>query len=69
MIKHYYKTLQQVISIVIIKVFGIKPDLVLQIFFNAIKNLLSSNKLISILIIFDAYFRIIELDVSFLSII
>lgn len=62
MIKHYHKPLQQVYLIIISKIFGIKPNLVVQIFFKTINNLIDPNRLVFILLIFDVYSRIIDLD-------
>lgn len=66
MIKRYHRFLQQVYSIIITKIPSIKA---LQIFFKVINNLISLNKLVFILLIFDIYFKITELNISSLSII
>lgn len=66
--KHYYKSLQQFYSIIIIKISDIKVSLVLQISFKFINNLISLNRLVSTLLVFNIYFKIIKLDVPFLSI-
>lgn len=69
MVEHYHRPLQRVYSIIITKIPGIEADLVLQMFFKAINNSIGSNKLVPILLVFDAYFRITKLDVLSLSII
>lgn len=67
-IKRYHGFLQQVYLIINTKIPGIKPDLVLQMFFKAINNSESSNKLVPILLVFSAYLRMTKLDGPFLSI-
>lgn len=67
--KHHYKLLQQVYSIVIIKISGIKLNLIFQIFFKAMNNLVGLNRLVFILLIFGIYFKIIKLNILFLLII
>lgn len=62
MVKHYYEFLQQVYSIINIKISGIKPKLALQIFFKAINNLMIFNRLIFTLSVFSTYYRLTELD-------
>ena len=69
MVKHYYGPLQQVYSIFTIKIFSIKLNLVLQMFFKVINNSMSFNRLVFTLPVFSIYFRIIELDALSLSII
>lgn len=66
--EHYHKSLQQVYSIIIIKISSIKADLVLQMFFKAINNLVGFNRLILILLIFDVYFRITKINIPSLII-
>lgn len=69
MIKHYYRLLQQIYSIITSEILGIKLNLVLQIIFKAINNLVSPNNLVLILLVFDNYFRMIEQNaLSFLII-
>ena len=68
MVKHYHRPLQQVYSIIITEILGIKPELALQIFFKAINNLVGLNGLVFILLVFGAYPRMTELDTPFLSI-
>lgn len=60
MIKHYYRLLQQINFIITSETLGIKLNLVLQIFFKAINNLVSPNNLVLILLVFDNYLRMIE---------
>lgn len=56
MIKHYYELLEQVYSIIIIKFLVIQSDLLLQMSFKAINNLVDPNRLVSILLVFNEYF-------------
>lgn len=49
---------QQVYSIITTKIPGIKFDLALQIFLKAINNLMGPNRLVSTLLVFNAYPRI-----------
>lgn len=60
MIKYYHKPLQQVYSIIITKISSIEANLVLSIIFKVINNLINPNKLISILLIFNIYFKRIK---------
>lgn len=69
MVKHYYRPLQQVYSIFIIKILSIKLNLVLQMFFKVINNSMSFNGLVFTLPVFSIYLRIIKLDALSLSII
>lgn len=69
MVEYYHRPLQQVYSIIIIKIPSIKPNLALQMFLKTINNSVGSNELVFILLVFSAYPRIIELDTLSLSII
>lgn len=60
--------MQQVYLIFITKIPDIRLDLVVKITFKVINNLLSLNKLVFSLLVFDLYSRMIKLDVLFLSI-
>lgn len=62
-IEHYYSPLQQVYSIITIKILGIEPNLVFQISFKAINNLENPNKLVFTLLVFGTYPRIIKQDI------
>ena len=68
MVERYYGPRRQVYLIGTSKIPGIKPNLAFQIFFQAIKNLIGPHGLIPILLVFGAYFKMTELDVSSLSI-
>lgn len=58
MIKYYYKSLQCVYFIIIIKIPNIQLCLVLDISFKAINNFVNLNKLVPILLIFGTNLKI-----------
>lgn len=62
MVKYYYRSLQQVYSIIITKILGIKLNLAFQIFFKTINNSVDPNKLVFTLLFFDIYSKIIKQD-------
>lgn len=68
MVEHYYGLLQQAYTIITIKTLGIKPDLVFQIFFKAINNLVGLNEQVYTLLIFGVYFKMTQLDTTSLLI-
>lgn len=68
MVKCYHKSLRQVDSIITTKIPAIKFNSALQMFFKVINNSVSPNGLVSTLLVFDVYFRIIKLDKPSLSI-
>lgn len=67
-VKCYYGFLQQVYSIFTIKIPGLEPNLVFQISFKAINNSIGLNELISTLLVFSTYPKMIKLDAPFLLI-
>lgn len=64
MVEHYYKPLRQVYSIIIIKISGIQPNLVLEISFKAINNLVGPNRLVFTPLIYSTYPKKIKQDAS-----
>lgn len=68
MIKYYHGLLHQVYSIITTKISTIKPNLAFQIFFKAINDLVSLNKLVFILLVLGVYFKMTKQDTSFLLI-
>lgn len=58
----YHGLLRWVYSIIITEISSIRPDLVLQIAFKAIKDLIGPNELVSTLLIFGTYPQMIEQD-------
>ena len=68
MVARYHGSLRQVYSIITIEIFGIKPDLVVQMSFKANNNLIGPNRLILTLLVFGTYSRMTEQDAPSLSI-
>lgn len=68
MMKYYYKSLYKVNSVITIIILSLKPNKVIYMFFKAIKNFISPNKLFTILLVFYIYFKINELNISYLLI-
>jgi hypothetical protein len=64
MIERYHESLRRVYSIITTKILDIQLNLTLQMTFKAINDSIDSNRLILILLVFDAYSRMIESDVS-----
>ena len=64
MVEHYHRPLQQVYSIIITEILIFKFDLAFQMFFKTIKNFVSPNRLVFILLVFSTYPRITKLDTS-----
>lgn len=62
MVKYNHEPLQQVYSIITTEIPGIKPNLIFQISFKAINNLVGPNRLVFILLGFDTYLRMTEQD-------
>lgn len=67
-IKYYHRLPQYNYSIITTKIPNIKFKLASQMFFKAIKNLKSCNKIVFILLVFDTFFRMTKLDAFFLLI-
>lgn len=67
-IKYYHRLLWRLNFIITTEISGIEPDLVFQIFFKFINNTVGPNELVFILLILNAYCRMIKLDTLFLSI-
>lgn len=59
MIKRYYKLLQYIYSIITIKILSIEPNLIPKIFFITINKLVNFDSLVSILLIFSIYLKMI----------
>lgn len=67
MVERYHGLLEQVFSVINIEILITKLDLAIQISFKAINNFVSSNLLISTLLVFGKYLRITEQDALSLS--
>ncbi len=68
-IKSYYGPLQRVYSIITIKILSIMLELAFQMTFKAMNDLVGSNRLVFILLVFGTYCRIYELNTPSASII
>jgi hypothetical protein len=68
MIVRYHELLRRVYSIIVVEISDINFELILQMTFKAINDSIDSNKLVSTLLIFDVYSRMIESDASSLII-
>jgi hypothetical protein len=64
MMKRYHESLRRVYSIIAAEISKIDSELILQMTFKIINDSIELNDLILILLIFDAYFRMIEMNVS-----
>jgi hypothetical protein len=64
MMKRYHESLRRVYSIIATEISEIDLELILQMTFKIINDSIKFNDLISILLIFEAYFRMIEMNVS-----
>jgi hypothetical protein len=67
-IERYYDSLRWVYLIIIAEILNINVEMTLQMMFKTINDSIDSNELISILLVFEAYSRMIESDASFLTI-
>jgi hypothetical protein len=67
-IERYHKSLRRVYTNIIVEISDITLDLILQMTFKTINDSVDSNELVSILLVFDVYSRISDLDASFSTI-
>jgi hypothetical protein len=63
MIKRYHESLRRMYNIITTKILDIQLDLTLQMTFKTINDSIDLNELILILLVFDAYSRMINSDV------
>jgi signal transduction histidine kinase len=68
MIERYHELLRRIYSIIVTEILDINSDLVLQMSFKALNDSIESDDLISTLLLFDAYLRMIESDAFFSTI-
>jgi hypothetical protein len=68
MMKRYHESLRRAYSIITIEISDIDLELALQMTFKVINDSIELNDLISTLLIFEAYSRMIEMNVSSLTI-
>ncbi len=69
MIKRYHESLRRVYVIIVFEILDIDSNSILQITFKALNDSTDFNNLVFILFVFDAYSRMIEMNVSFSTII
>jgi hypothetical protein len=69
MMKRYHDSLRRIYSIITIEISSINLELILQMTFKAINDSIEFDDLIFTLLIFDVYSRMIEINVSSLTII
>jgi hypothetical protein len=68
MMKRYHESLRRVYSIIVAEISEIESELALQMTFKVINDSIELNDLILILLKFDVYSRMIEMNVSSFSI-
>ncbi len=68
MIKRYHNLLRRVYAIIVFEIFNIDSNSILQMIFKTLNNSIDFNDLVSILFVFETYFRMIEMYVSFSTI-
>jgi hypothetical protein len=64
MMKRYHESLRRIYSIISIEISEIDSELALQMTFKVINDSIELNDLISTLLMFEIYFRMIEMNVS-----
>jgi hypothetical protein len=64
MMKRYHDSFRRVYSIIMIEISNINLDLILQMTFKAINDSIELDDLIFTLLVFEAYLRMIEMNVS-----
>ncbi len=60
MIERYHESLRRIYSIIVIEIFDIDSDSVLQMSFKALNDSIEPDDLIPTLLMFETYLRIIE---------
>ncbi len=69
MIKRYHESLRRIYAIIVAKIFEIDSNSILQMSFKTLNDSTNLNDLILTLLMFDAYFRLIKMNISSLTII
>jgi hypothetical protein len=64
MIKRYHESLRRVYAIIVAKMFEIDSNSILQMIFKTLNDSINFDDLILTLLVFDAYLRMIEMNVS-----
>jgi hypothetical protein len=67
-IERYHDSLRRVYIIIVFEIFNIDSKSILQLTFKALNDSTDFNDLVSILLMFDTYSRMIEMNVSFSTI-
>ncbi len=67
-IERYHDLFRRVYAIIVSKISDIDSNSTLQMTFKALNDLTDFNDLVSTLFVFNTYFRIIEMNISFLTI-
>ncbi len=68
MIERYYDSFRRVYVIIVFEIFDIDSNSILQMIFKTLNDFINFNDLVFILLVFDVYFRMIEMNVSFSTI-
>ncbi len=69
MIERYHESLRRVYVIIVFEILDIDSNSTLQMIFKILNDSTNLNDLVSILLVFDAYFQRIEMNASFSTII
>jgi hypothetical protein len=64
MIKWYHESFRQIYAIIVAKLFEIDSNSILQMTFKTLNDSINFDDLIFTLLVFDVYFRMIEMNVS-----
>jgi hypothetical protein len=68
MIERYHDSFHRVYVIIVFEILDIDSNSILQMTFKALNDSIDFNDLVSILLVFDTYFRMIEMNFSFSTI-
>ncbi len=68
MIERYHDSLRRVYVIIVFEIFDINSSSILRMTFKILNDSINFNDLISILLVFDAYSRMIKINASFSTI-
>ena len=63
LVERYHESSRRVYIIIIIEIFEIEFDLILQMIFKSLNDSVEINELVSTLLVFDVYSRMIEMNV------
>ncbi len=68
MIERYHDSLRRVYAIIVFEILDIDSNSIFQIIFKTLNDSVDLNDLVFILLVFDDYFRMIEMNISFSTI-